>query len=170
MAYLNLDSYENPNTFTLPEEKSLSSIFKEYSNLKDNEIQKLLNIKRPNGLPVLRLEDEDNNNDLGFIFETIGIINSYDFETALDFVKSNNDNVKEKSILDTFIFESYAKKFKEDTVKLRTKIKINSAGIFTCTKCGSKETSYTSKQLRSGDEAETFIIACNSCGHTFRKG
>jgi DNA-directed RNA polymerase subunit M/transcription elongation factor TFIIS len=174
MSYLSLDSYENSNNFKLQSssknsgEKSLNIIFKEYTNIKDNEIQKLLNVKRPNGLPVLKLESDENDKDMGFIFETIGMINNFGFEKTYEFVSSKSD-INEKTILSTFIFDSQVKKFKEDTVKLRTKIKINSSGIFTCTKCGSKETSYTSKQLRSGDEAETFIIACNACGFTFRK-
>lgn len=167
MSYINLD---NTSSFRLSEEKSITDIFKEYSKIKETEIQKLLNIKRSDGFPVLKLEGDDDDKDIGFIFETIGMLNSYGFDKALNFVKTQGDKINEKSILNTFIFETQAKKFKEDTVNLRTKIKIKTSGIFTCNKCGSKETSYTSKQLRSGDEAETFIVACNNCGHTFKKG
>lgn len=170
MSYISLGSYDrNEQKSRFFEEKPLNVIFKEYTNIKDSEIQKLMNVKRNDGIPVLRLEGDDNDRDIGFIFETIGMINEHGFDKAYEFVSSSSD-INEKSVFNTFIFDTQSKKFKEDTIKLRTKIKINSSGIFTCTKCGSKETSYTSKQLRSGDEAETFIIACNSCGHTFRRG
>jgi DNA-directed RNA polymerase subunit M/transcription elongation factor TFIIS len=169
MSYISLNSFDTNTGFRLPEEKSLNAIFKEHTNLNNEQIKNLLTVRNYNNVPVLNLETNENN-EISFIFETIGMIKEYGYDKALQFVKNNIDKVSEKSILSSFIFEQQARKFKEETVKLRTKIVVNSVGIFKCNKCGSKDTSYTSKQTRSGDEGETFYVGCNSCGNFFVVG
>jgi DNA-directed RNA polymerase subunit M/transcription elongation factor TFIIS len=149
-------------------EKSLTSIFEEYTNLSEKEINNLLNVKRMNNTYSLDIETEDND-DLGFVYELIGMVNEYGYAKAYNFLLDNKDNIKERQILESDIFEAQKKKYNEDTVKLRTKVKVKSSGIFTCPRCNDKDTSYTEVQLRSGDEGSTFIIACNACGHQFKK-
>jgi DNA-directed RNA polymerase subunit M/transcription elongation factor TFIIS len=149
-------------------EKSLTSIFEEYTNLSEKEIINLLNVKRMNNTYSLDIETEDND-DLGFVYELIGMVNEYGYTKAYNFLLDNKDNIKERQILESDIFEAQKKKYNEDTVKLRTKVKVKSSGIFTCPRCNDKDTSYTEVQLRSGDEGSTFIIACNACGHQFKK-
>ena len=149
-------------------EKSLTSIFEEYTNLSEKEINNLLNVKRMNNTYSLDIETEDND-DLGFVYELIGMVNEYGYTKAYNFLLDNKDNIKERQILESDIFEVQKKKYNEDTVKLRTKVKVKSSGIFTCPRCNDKDTSYTEVQLRSGDEGSTFIIACNACGHQFKK-
>jgi DNA-directed RNA polymerase subunit M/transcription elongation factor TFIIS len=166
MSYTSLSSYDNSSSFKNLEIKSLNTIFKESTKLTNEQITTLLNVRKESGLPVLNLDSEEDK-DISFIFETIGIVNDYGFAPGLDFVKSYANSVSEKSILDTFIFEVQKKKFKDDTVKMRTKIKINNSGIYKCIKCGSKETSYVAKQLRSGDEGMDYLVACNACGAKF---
>jgi DNA-directed RNA polymerase subunit M/transcription elongation factor TFIIS len=166
MSYLS--SYENSVNYKSSEEKSLNTILKEHTKLNNEQIKTLLNVRRESGLPVLNIES-DEDKDISFVFETIGIINEYGYSYALEFIKNKSNNISEKAILDTFIFESQKKKFKEDTVKLRSKIKINNTGIYKCIKCGSNETSYTAKQLRSGDEGSDYIVACNNCGAIFMR-
>ncbi len=169
MSYISLSSFDKSSGFRLPEEKSLNVILKENTDLNNEQIKNLLAVRNYNNVPVLNLETDDND-DISFIYETIGMIKEFGYEKTLQFVKDNIDKVSEKSILSSFIFDTQAKKFKEETRLLRTKIVVKSTGIFTCNKCGSKETSYTSKQTRSGDEGETFFVGCNSCGNFFVKG
>ncbi len=164
MSYLSLNSYDN--SFKTQEVKSLNTIFNECTNLTNDQIKMLLNVRRDNGLPVLNIESDDDK-DISFVFETLGLLNEYGFASGLNFVKENANNVTEKAILDTFLFEKQKKKFKSDTVKMRTKIKINNSGIYKCIKCGSNETSHIAKQLRSGDEGMDYMVACNACGAKF---
>ena len=161
MSYTNLSGYDNNI-----EEKSLLDYFKEYTSLTNEQIKNLTNVRKENGSLVLNLESEEEK-DISFIYETIGIVKDFGYNKALDFVKNNANKISEKSILNTFIFEKEKNKFKEETKKMRTKIKINNSGIYKCIKCGSNETSYTAKQLRSGDEGSDYMVACNSCGAFF---
>lgn len=161
MSYTNLSGYDN-----ITEEKSLTDLFKEYTSLTNEQIKTITNVRKQNGTVVLNLESEEEK-DISFIYETVGMIREFGYTKALDFVKSNADKISEKSILNTFIFEKEKIKFQEETKKMRTKIKINNSGIYKCIKCGSNETSYTAKQLRSGDEGSDYMVACNSCGAFF---
>ena len=161
MSYTNLSGYDNT-----VEEKSLMDYFKEYTSLTNEQIKNLTNVRKENGSLALNLESEEEK-DISFIYETIGIVKDFGYNKALDFVKNNANKISEKSILNTFIFEKEKNKFKEETKKMRTKIKINNSGIYKCIKCGSNETSYTAKQLRSGDEGSDYMVACNSCGAFF---
>jgi DNA-directed RNA polymerase subunit M/transcription elongation factor TFIIS len=158
-------SFQNSNENM---EKSLTDIFQEYTNLSEKEIENLLNVKKENNTYSLNIDTEDNE-DLGFLYEIIGMVNEYGYSKAYKFLLDNKNNIKEKQILESDIFETQRKKYSEDTVKLRTKVKVKSSGIFTCPRCNDKDTSYTEVQLRSGDEGSTFIIACNACGHQFKK-
>jgi DNA-directed RNA polymerase subunit M/transcription elongation factor TFIIS len=160
MSYTNLSGYDNTV------EKSLLDYFKDYTSLTNEQVKNLTNVRKENGSLALNLESEEEK-DISFIYETIGMVKDFGYSKALDFVKNNANKISEKSILNTFIFEKEKNKFKEETKKMRTKIKINNSGIYKCIKCGSNETSYTAKQLRSGDEGSDYMVACNSCGAFF---
>jgi DNA-directed RNA polymerase subunit M/transcription elongation factor TFIIS len=150
------------------EEKNLTSLLKEYTDLSDKQIKDILNVRREDGTVSLRIDTEEND-DLGFVYEIIGMIKQYGFEKTYTFVKNSSSKIKDKQILESDIFEEQKKKYNDDTVKLRTKVKVKSTGIFTCPRCNEKDTSYTEVQLRSGDEGSTFIIACNACGYQFKR-
>jgi DNA-directed RNA polymerase subunit M/transcription elongation factor TFIIS len=150
------------------EEKNLTSLLKEYTDLSDKQIKDILNVRREDGTVSLRIDTEEND-DLGFVYEIIGMIKQYGFEKTYKFVKNSSSKIKDKQILESDIFEEQKKKYNDDTVKLRTKVKVKSTGIFTCPRCNEKDTSYTEVQLRSGDEGSTFIIACNACGYQFKR-
>jgi DNA-directed RNA polymerase subunit M/transcription elongation factor TFIIS len=156
-----------PNVY-MQEEKNLTTIFKEYTNLNDKEIKALLNVRKSNGLVSLNIES-DEEDDIAFVYELIGMIKDYGFAKAYSFLEQKKDAITQKQILESEIFESQKKKYNEDTVKLRTKVKVKSSGIFVCPRCNEKDTSYTEVQLRGGDEGSSFIIACNACGHQFKK-
>ena len=150
------------------EEKNLTSLLQEYTDLSDKQIKDILNVRREDGTVSLRIDTEEND-DLGFVYEIIGMIKQYGFEKTYNFVKNNSSKIKDKQILESDIFDEQKKKYNDDTVKLRNKVKVKSTGIFTCPRCNEKDTSYTEVQLRSGDEGSTFIIACNACGYQFKR-
>jgi hypothetical protein len=89
-------------------EKSLTSIFEEYTNLSEKEIINLLNVKRMNNTYSLDIETEDND-DLGFVYELIGMVNEYGYTKAYNFLLDNKDNIKERQILESDIFEAHKK-------------------------------------------------------------
>lgn len=167
MSYMNLGSYNINSEFKTPEEKSLNVIMKEYTNLNENKIKRFLNVKKTNGESALNLEN-DTVEDTGFIYETIGMINNFGEEEAVKFLESNKNDINSKAILNSFIFEKQKKNYKAETVKMRTVIKAKSSGVYTCPRCGQKDTVYSEMQTRAGDEASTIIVLCNECGHTFR--
>lgn len=42
-------------------------------------------------------------------------------------------------------------------------------GLFKCSKCGSRQTTYSSVQTRSADEPMTQFVFCHTCKHAFRR-
>lgn len=44
----------------------------------------------------------------------------------------------------------------------------SSDGIFKCSKCNKRKTTYYSRQLRSADEPMTNFITCLNCGHKWK--
>lgn len=162
------NNYDLNSDFNIPEEKSLTTIFKEYTDLSNENIKTLLNFRRENNFPTLNIESE-NTDDIAFVYETIGLIKKYGYNEALKFLRDNKDNVEEKSIFNSSIFDINRRKLKSEIEKLRTTIKIKSEGIFTCPKCKSKNTSYQEVQTRAGDEAATIFVNCNECSYSFRR-
>ena len=102
MAYNN---YDLNSEFNIPEEKSLTTILKEYTNLSNENIKTLLNVRMENNFPSLNIESDDIT-DIGFVYETIGLVNKYGYDEALKFLRSNKDDVEENSIFNSSIFDS----------------------------------------------------------------
>jgi DNA-directed RNA polymerase subunit M/transcription elongation factor TFIIS len=150
------------------EEKNLTSLLKTYTDLTDKQIKDILNIRKEDGTVSLKIDSEEND-DLGFVYEIIAMVKQYGFDKTYNFVKNNSNKITDRQILESDEFEEQKKKYNDDTIKLRNKVKVKSTGIFTCPRCNEKDTSYTEVQLRSGDEGSTFIIACNACGYQFKR-
>ncbi len=167
MSYLSLSNYDKNAGFKIPDEKDLVTILKENTELNAIEIKNILNVRKNNGMQTLTLENEADE-DIGYIFEIIGLINKIGYEETYKFLKENNDEVDEKTVLKSTFFDDMKRKYNMETAKMRNKVKISSNGQFTCPRCGSKDTSSVEQQTRAGDEGSTVFITCNGCGHHWK--
>lgn len=149
----------------LPEIKTLETIFLEYTNLSEYEINELVKISYK-GYPILDLYKR-----YGFVYEVLGLLQEYSFEKVYNFLVKISDmdiDINGSTIYQFSKFDKLRSEYEADISRIRDEAEIKE-GDTPCKRCNSKRVIYTSKQTRSGDEPETLFFACNDCGYTWRE-
>lgn len=138
-------------------DKNLSTILKEYvKGISTEKIKSLMNLEFKGKL-LLTMDNPD------FIYEVIGLLNESSYEDVYNTLSNiNEDAVSTKVIFRSTLYDKDKEVYDSDISKLREKVKIQYGDA--CSKCGSTNTISYSKQTRSGDEAATYVTACNDCG------
>ena len=138
----------------------------------------LSQIKNDNGQFILTREQADiiNNtllfslNESQILFQLIGLIVNYGFENTMIFI---NEKKSEISLSHYFQFENPGVKESRTKALLeRESMSIGpeaEEGAFQCKRCKGWRTSYTERQLRSGDEPSTKFILCLKCGNRWKE-
>lgn len=125
-----------------------------------------------------------------FLFDINDLYFFYEFIYLFKFYRDNNPNWF--NIVFSFLNNNWLKYFKGTNNEIRKKIiylnpllnnlkvdnlidldilknqNISQEGIYSCRKCGSKETISIEKQVRSADEPATVLVSCIHCKHVFR--
>jgi DNA-directed RNA polymerase subunit M/transcription elongation factor TFIIS len=124
-------------------------------------LSQLKEAKYKSGQNVLFIQNEQTSLDLADI-----LVNYRPFNDALAFVASceNEDNLRKYSPL----LKPFNDKIQLELINLRSEQK-GVKGIGKCNSCGGTEITFTMKQMRSGDEPETILCRCCSCGKFWKK-
>lgn len=94
------------------------------------------------------------------LFNFICLVRGTSIEHAME--RLNNGDI----LFNTRLMEMHINQSVLNRDTYRNKV-AKTKGIYKCKKCGSHNTSSIGRQLRSGDEGQTSIVTCNSCGLTF---
>jgi DNA-directed RNA polymerase subunit M/transcription elongation factor TFIIS len=154
ISNINLDE-----DFNVREEKSLTTILREYvKDLTPTKIKTLLEFRNKDG-PILSMD-----RDIDFIYEIIDLLNEIGYEKTVKFLEfiQNSSNISSKTIFESEIYDKERDVYNFDIMNLREKIKIK--GGAKCRNCNGNNTYSYSKQLRAGDEGETYFVICLDCG------
>lgn len=157
-----------------PQEKSLTEILED-PNLKltSDQIDTLINLTYGDQF-LLDLKDikDDNNASNNFFYEVVGMLYKYGYAKTYDFLLKLSEKedlvVNGKLVFESFAFEKEQMKYLGEIERMRDKIERQTQGLYPCKNCGSRDTSDENVQERSGDEAPTYYVICNSCGKRSR--
>lgn len=164
MAYTSLTSF---TSIPVKEEKSLNKILIENVGLTKDKVEKLINLMYGD-IPMLSIDENSN-----FTYEVIGLLSEYGYEKTYKFLKEVSENPEgkypsPKLIFKTDLFKDERETYNSEISKIRDLNELKKgAGMYTCKKCGSKDTVSVTGQTRAADEAETTYVTCNSCGFYF---
>jgi DNA-directed RNA polymerase subunit M/transcription elongation factor TFIIS len=167
MSSINLENLDIPINFKA-KVKSIEAILNENFGLTQFQIEELTSIKRDNEESLLNLNKPD------FFYEICFLLKNQDYKTVLSFLKNvENDNSIKLSghfIFNTEFFEKEQKGYQKEISRLRDTIDTGVKSFIECRRCHSNTVSdqYSARQ-RSSDEAQIFILYCNTCGLTWKE-
>lgn len=133
--------------------------------LNKSQIERLMTITLANGRKFFSIE---NQHDADSIYMILGDFVKYPFEEVYEALTRQKYNTR-----DDYIFygspgmEFSRYKAKIDVEIFRNKIE-TVPGSFTCSKCQSKETIATERQMRSADEPMSVFVTCVMCDNHWR--
>lgn len=138
---------------------TLGILTKIFPEEKSKDLKKLLDLKFKDE-KLFSIEAKN------FLYEIISMIRDIGYPATYDYLKEAvSSSGTRRQILDNSPqYRKIAEKnFMEKVNNLRKKEKIE--GIYTCGKCGSKETVTSQKQVRAADEPATDFNTCLKCGN-----
>ena len=128
--------------------------------LTQQQVFDLTSLKLHSGQPLLALEDRY------FVYEVVGLVQKIKFDSAYQFLTSQVWMTSKECLFAFPTLDKAKDKMRVDASILRNK-SIAAKGLFTCRRCGSKETISAQTQTRSADEPMTIKVTCIQCGKTW---
>ena len=130
-----------------------------YNNekLTDDQVDKLLSLELDDGKIATKPQ---------LLVEIINLLKKHDFNTAMDnIIGATSKDV----VLNLPSLEKERESLRLEFDALQSKLEVQE-GLYSCSRCGSKNTRSLYKQIRGGDEGETLFVRCTNCGLQDRKG
>lgn len=128
------------------------------------------NVKDLEGLVYPNGEKLLNTTTPAWMVEVAGLIRALGWGPALSYLqKGVKAGVRPFDLFTgSTLFETQQNVFRARVINLTRKIEVQK-GLYTCAKCGSKNTTFVPRQLRSADEGMTDVVTCQACSHQWRE-
>lgn len=167
MSTINLDNLDIPINFKPKATKSTEAILNERFGFNQEQIEVITSFKRENDDPIVSLDYPD------FFYEVCFLFKNQGYDEVIKMLKeiANDYNVKLNGhfILNTRFFEKEQTEYQKEISRLRDTIEHGVESVHECPRCHSKTVSeQVSSRQRASDEAQIFILTCDTCKLTWK--